>query len=102
MQPLGSGSVLVRIIRWHESKAWTDNVAHARKMLVSAFRASGPVSNLEAKRLIKAVIAKRASEIFLLDGTHYSSMLHCLQSIGAEVEAISRPSMSSERSPDAA
>ena len=102
MRPLVTGSVLLRITRWDESKAWTDNVAHATKMLVSTLRASGPVSNLEAKRLIKAVIAKQANEIFLLDGAHYSSMRHCLQSIGAEVEAISRPSMLSERRPDAA
>ena len=100
MRPLVSGPVLVRIIRWDEQRAWTDDIEHARRLLISSFRASGCASNLETKRLIKAIIAKQATEIFLPNGTYYSSIRHCLQSIGAEVEVVLNvASMSGERGP---
>ena len=102
MRSVAAESVLLRIIRWDDSKAWwPGNFSYTRRMLISILRTSGPMSNLESKRLIDAIIAKRSSEIFLLDGTHYSSMCHYLQRLGAEVEAIPRPSMSRERSPEA-
>ena len=87
---LTTAPVILRVTEWDESKAWTRDTAHTRNMLVNILRSSTPMSNLEAKRLIKAVLSKQSGEIELVDGTSYANMCHALQSIGAVVEAIPR------------
>jgi hypothetical protein len=51
-------------------------------------RSATAISNVEAKRLIKAILAKEANELYLENGAAYASVCHALQSIGAEVEAV--------------
>jgi len=79
-------SVVLKVVAWNQSKAWTDNIAHTRGMLVSLLRSSTPMTHTEAKRMVKAVLAKESSELPLADAKFYNSMRHALQSIGAEVE----------------
>ena len=85
--PLTTRSVVLRITSWDKSKAWTSDVAHTRGMLVSSLHSATAISNLEAKRRIKAILSGECNEILLEDGAGYATICHALQSIGAIVEA---------------
>lgn len=61
-------------------------IAHSRGMLVSLLRSSTPMTQTEAKRMVKAVLSKEAFELPLADAKVHNAMRHALQSIGAEVE----------------
>jgi hypothetical protein len=79
-------AVVLRVVGWNKGKAWTDNISHTRGMLIGLLRESTALSHLEAKRLVKAILAGEASELPLANPRFYNSMRHALESIGAEVE----------------
>ena len=81
-------SVCLRVVAWDESQSWTDNVAHTRNILISMLREASPISHVEAKRLVKAVLAKEATDLLLHNPSFIHPMRHALQSIGAEVELV--------------
>jgi hypothetical protein len=57
-------------------------------MLVELLRESCEISNLEAKRAVKLILAKELREVHLENGARHSAFTHALQSIGAVVEAV--------------
>lgn len=86
--PFVDCAVVLRVLSWDDAKAWSRDIPHTREMLVGMLRAAAAISNVEAKRLIKAVLAKEVDELYLERGVAYANMCHALQSIGAEVEAV--------------
>ena len=85
---LVDGPVLIRVLEWDKAKAWTTNVAHTRSMLVELLRGSSAISNLEAKRKIKLILANELREVRLESGAHCSAFTHALRSIGAVVQVV--------------
>jgi hypothetical protein len=81
-------TVILRVTAWDQSQAWTDNFAHTRNILITMLRKSSPLGTIEAKRLVKAVLAGAETDLPLHDPALVQPMRHALQSIGAEVELV--------------
>ena len=81
-------SIILRVTAWDKSQAWTDDIAHTRNMLVALLRKSSPLGHVQAKRLVKAVLAGTETDLLLLDPSLAQSIRHALQSIGAEVQLV--------------
>ena len=86
--------VLIRILGWNPEKQWGGH--YSRDNLVDLLRKATPLSNLEAKRAVKILLAGPPAEVLLQDGRSYASFLHMLQSFGAEVEAIPQAASESD------
>jgi hypothetical protein len=78
----------LRVTAWDRSQAWTDNVAHTRNILVRMLRGSSSLGHVQAKRLVRAVLAGTETDLPLHDPALAQPMRHALQSIGAEVELV--------------
>ena len=81
-------TTILRVTAWDRSQAWTDNVAHTRNILIRMLRESSPLGHVQAKRLVRAVLAGTETDLPLDDSALAQPMRHALQSIGAEVELV--------------
>jgi len=95
-RPLNSGvrpinkfqPIHLRVIARDSHRAWTDNIAHTRNILVSMLRAASPIGLREAKRLIKSVIAGEPAILVVHEPNYVQPIRNALQSIGVEVEVV--------------
>ena len=81
-------ATILRVTTWDRSRAWTDDVAHTRNILVRMLRESSSLGHIQAKRLVKAVLAGTETDLPLQDATLAQPMRHALQSIGADVQLV--------------
>jgi len=80
--------MILQIRGWDKSRAWTDDVAHVRGILVRMLRESSPLSHVQAKRLVRAILAGAETDLPLHDPYLIQAIRHALQSIGADVRLI--------------
>ena len=78
----------LRVTAWDKSQAWTEDLALTRNILVAMLRKSSPIGHVQAKRLVKAVLAGAETDLPLQDAALVQPMRHALQSIGADVELV--------------
>lgn len=77
---------ILRVVSWDRSHAWTNDIAHARNILIRMLRRATPIGHVQAKRLVRSVLAGTESEVVLQDATLVQPMRNALESIGAQVE----------------
>ncbi|WP_337243888.1 hypothetical protein [Luteimonas sp. gir] len=80
--------IILRVTSFDRSRAWTDDLAHTRNMLVRMLRKSSPLSHVQAKRLVKAVLAGAETDLPLQDATLVQPMRHALQSVGTDIQLV--------------
>ena len=71
------------------SQAWfmgEGNPSYLRDMLQTYLRRSTPMTNLEAKRLVRAIMDGQAVDLVLVDPQYCEGICHWLSQLGASLE----------------
>ena len=78
--------IVIQILRWDKSRAWTDWSGHVRKQLVGLLLSACPSLRLtERKRLAKKIAEGAVGRIVVENPKYAESLSHILESTGAAV-----------------
>jgi hypothetical protein len=78
--------MIVSILRWDKSRAWTDWSGHVKKQLGGLLQSACPSLRLtERKRLAKTIVDGAVISITVENAKYAESLSHILESAGAAV-----------------